>query len=158
MVRGLSTPRKEYDEQLTSSWTPTITTKAKWQLNFPTYDLTSRALAFVSAFSHAQIKERSPGHQLSPGLQSTKAIVSPKRLGAHSLKGSPKNSGLRCSENVGSLCKWTRFTLPSKSLLPKGYAHVSCHCLRCRVTRMRSMSWLPKISMGLDGLAPTALR
>jgi hypothetical protein len=37
----------------------------------------------------------------------------------------------------------------------EGYTHVSCHCPRCRVTRMRPMSWLPKISMGLtlDGLA-----
>jgi phage FluMu protein Com len=31
----------------------------------------------------------------------------------------------------------------------EGYTHVSCHCPRCRVTRIRPMSWLPKISMGL---------
>jgi hypothetical protein len=31
----------------------------------------------------------------------------------------------------------------------EGYTHVSCHCPRCRVIRMRPMSWLPKISMGL---------
>jgi phage FluMu protein Com len=29
------------------------------------------------------------------------------------------------------------------------YTHVSCHCPRCRMTRIRPMSWLPKISMGL---------
>ena len=31
----------------------------------------------------------------------------------------------------------------------EGYTHVSCHCPRCRATRVRPMSWLPKISMGL---------
>jgi hypothetical protein len=31
----------------------------------------------------------------------------------------------------------------------EGYTHVSCHCPRCRMTRMRPMGWLPKISMGL---------
>ena len=29
------------------------------------------------------------------------------------------------------------------------YTHIECHCPRCRVTRMRSISWLPRISMGL---------
>jgi len=29
-------PRKEYDEQLISSWTLGITAEAEWQLNFPT--------------------------------------------------------------------------------------------------------------------------
>jgi hypothetical protein len=29
------------------------------------------------------------------------------------------------------------------------YTHVSCHWPRCRMTRMRPKSWLPKISMGL---------
>jgi hypothetical protein len=31
----------------------------------------------------------------------------------------------------------------------EGYTHISCHCPRCRMTRVRPMSWLPKISMGL---------
>ncbi len=30
-----------------------------------------------------------------------------------------------------------------------GYTHVECFCPRCRVTRLRPMSWLPRISMGL---------
>ena len=30
-----------------------------------------------------------------------------------------------------------------------GYTHVECFCPRCRVIRLRPMSWLPKISMGL---------
>src|SRR4051812_24780425 len=30
-----------------------------------------------------------------------------------------------------------------------GYTHVECHCPRCRVTRLRSMNWLPRITMGL---------
>jgi hypothetical protein len=31
----------------------------------------------------------------------------------------------------------------------EGYTHIACHCPRCRVTRMRPISWLPRISMGL---------
>ena len=31
----------------------------------------------------------------------------------------------------------------------EGYAHIACHCPRCRVTRMRPIKWLPRISMGL---------
>jgi hypothetical protein len=36
-----------------------------------------------------------------------------------------------------------------------GYTHVECFCPRCRVIRLRPMSWLPRISMGLtlDALA-----
>src|SRR5689334_2168736 len=36
-----------------------------------------------------------------------------------------------------------------------GYTHVECFCPRCRVIRLRPMSWLPKISLGLtlDALA-----
>jgi hypothetical protein len=30
-----------------------------------------------------------------------------------------------------------------------GYTHVECFCPRCRVTRLRPMDWLPRISMGL---------
>ena len=30
-----------------------------------------------------------------------------------------------------------------------GYTHVECFCPRCRMTRLRLMSWLPRISMGL---------
>ena len=30
-----------------------------------------------------------------------------------------------------------------------GYTHVECFCPRCPVIRLRPMSWLPKISMGL---------
>jgi hypothetical protein len=37
----------------------------------------------------------------------------------------------------------------------EGYTHVECFCPRCRVIRLRPMSWLPRISMGLtlDALA-----
>lgn len=31
----------------------------------------------------------------------------------------------------------------------EGYTHIQCHCPRCRIIRLRPMSWLPKISMGL---------
>jgi len=31
----------------------------------------------------------------------------------------------------------------------EGYTHIECFCPRCRVIRLRSMSWLPRISMGL---------
>ena len=31
----------------------------------------------------------------------------------------------------------------------EGYTHIECFCPRCRVIRLRPMSWLPKISMGL---------
>ena len=30
-----------------------------------------------------------------------------------------------------------------------GFTQIECHCPRCRVTRLRSISWLPRISMGL---------
>ena len=30
-----------------------------------------------------------------------------------------------------------------------GFTHVECYCPRCRMTRLRLMSWLPRISMGL---------
>ena len=30
-----------------------------------------------------------------------------------------------------------------------GFTHVQCYCPRCRVTRLRPISWLPRISMGL---------
>jgi hypothetical protein len=38
---------------------------------------------------------------------------------------------------------WTRCVLPSRS------SHIACHCPRCRVTRLRPIGWLPRISMGL---------
>ena len=30
-----------------------------------------------------------------------------------------------------------------------GYAHVDCYCPRRRMTRLRPISWLPRISLGL---------
>ena len=30
-----------------------------------------------------------------------------------------------------------------------GYTHVQCFCPRCRVIRLRPISWLPRISLGL---------
>jgi hypothetical protein len=30
-----------------------------------------------------------------------------------------------------------------------GYTHVQCFCPRCRAIRLRPISWLPRISMGL---------
>ena len=32
----------------------------------------------------------------------------------------------------------------------EGYTHVECFCPRCRIIRLRPMSWLPKISMGFS--------
>jgi hypothetical protein len=37
----------------------------------------------------------------------------------------------------------------------EGYTHVECFCPRCRVTQVRTMSWLPKISMGLTLAQPS---
>ena len=31
----------------------------------------------------------------------------------------------------------------------EGFTHIECHCPRCRVTRLRPMNWVPRISMGL---------
>jgi hypothetical protein len=31
----------------------------------------------------------------------------------------------------------------------EGFTHVECYCPRCRMTRLRPISWLPRISMGL---------
>jgi hypothetical protein len=31
----------------------------------------------------------------------------------------------------------------------EGFTHVECYCPRCRVIRLRPISWLPRISMGL---------
>jgi hypothetical protein len=38
----------------------------------------------------------------------------------------------------------------------EGYTHIACSCPRCRVIRLRPMSWLPKISMGLTLAALSA--
>jgi hypothetical protein len=32
----------------------------------------------------------------------------------------------------------------------EAYTHVECYCPRCRVIRLRPISWLPHISMGLN--------
>jgi hypothetical protein len=31
----------------------------------------------------------------------------------------------------------------------EGFTHIECYCPRCRVIRLRPMSWLPRISLGL---------
>ena len=31
----------------------------------------------------------------------------------------------------------------------EGFTHVECYCPRCRMIRLRLISWLPRISMGL---------
>jgi hypothetical protein len=31
----------------------------------------------------------------------------------------------------------------------EGFTHVKCFCPRCRMIRLRPISWLPRISMGL---------
>jgi hypothetical protein len=33
-----------------------------------------------------------------------------------------------------------------------GHTHIECYCPRCRATRLRPISWLPRISMGLNGI------
>jgi hypothetical protein len=30
-----------------------------------------------------------------------------------------------------------------------GYTHIECYCPRCRMTRLRPLSWFPRISLGL---------
>ena len=37
----------------------------------------------------------------------------------------------------------------TEEFVAEGYTHVECFCPRCRVIKLRPMSWLPKISMGL---------
>jgi hypothetical protein len=32
----------------------------------------------------------------------------------------------------------------------EGFTHVACYCPRCRMTRLRPISWLPRISLGLN--------
>ena len=36
-----------------------------------------------------------------------------------------------------------------EEFVSEGFTHVECHCPRCRMTRSRPISWLPKVSMGL---------
>jgi hypothetical protein len=36
-----------------------------------------------------------------------------------------------------------------EEFVAEGFTHIECHCPRCRVTRLRQISWLPRISMGL---------
>jgi hypothetical protein len=36
------------------------------------------------------------------------------------------------------------------------YTHIECMCPRCRAIRLRPMSWLPRISMGLTLAALSA--
>ena len=52
-----------------------------------------------------------------------------------------------------SLCQALRMDDPLHATIEEfaaeGYTHIACHCPRCRMTRLRTMSWLPKISMGL---------
>jgi hypothetical protein len=36
-----------------------------------------------------------------------------------------------------------------KEFAGEGYSHIECFCPRCRVIRLRPMSWLPRILMGL---------
>ena len=38
----------------------------------------------------------------------------------------------------------------------EGYTHIACSCPRCRMIRLRPMSWLPRISMGLTLAALSA--
>ena len=41
-------------------------------------------------------------------------------------------------------------SLPSAAeFAAEGFTHIVCHCPRCRMTRLRPISWLPRISMGL---------
>src|SRR5262245_44688704 len=34
-------------------------------------------------------------------------------------------------------------------LVAEGFTHIQCYCPRCRTTRLRPISWLPRISLGL---------
>jgi hypothetical protein len=36
-----------------------------------------------------------------------------------------------------------------EQLAARGYTQIECFCPRCRVIRLRLMSWLPRVSMGL---------
>ena len=31
----------------------------------------------------------------------------------------------------------------------EGFTHIECYCPRCRMTRFRPISWLPRLSLGL---------
>ena len=55
---------------------------------------------------------------------------------------------LRRNKNVAEIERWTRSTT-IEEFAAEGYTHIECFCPRCRVIRLRLMSWLPRISMGL---------
>jgi hypothetical protein len=44
-----------------------------------------------------------------------------------------------------------------EEFIAEGYTHIECYCPRCRATRLRPISWLPRISMGLT-LAQLSVR
>ena len=45
---------------------------------------------------------------------------------------------------------WPDDVQKTRSRAADGYTHVECYCPRCRMTRLRPISWLPRISMGLN--------
>src|SRR5262245_15508399 len=36
-----------------------------------------------------------------------------------------------------------------RRVVAEGFTHIQCYCPRCRTTRLRPNSWLPRISLGL---------
>ena len=61
------------------------------------------------------------------------------------------SSGNRPSDGAFAAMVWQMNPLHAtiEEFAGDGFTHVECHCPRCRMTRLRPISWLPRISMGL---------
>ena len=60
-------------------------------------------------------------------------------------------SGRLCRERSGLICFGDMDPLHAtiEEFAADDFTHVECYCPRCRMTRLRPISWLPRISMGL---------
>ena len=63
----------------------------------------------------------------------------------------PNAPGRVCREGCRLLCFGAMDPLHAtiEEFAADGYTHVECFCPRCRVIRLRSISFLPRISLGL---------
>jgi len=53
------------------------------------------------------------------------------------------------SPQVGAQSKTSKDDATIEDFAAEGYTHVECFCPRCRVIRLRQISWLPRISLRL---------
>jgi hypothetical protein len=47
------------------------------------------------------------------------------------------------------LCSSPGLQTTIEEFAAEGFTHVACYCPRCRMMRLRPISWLPRISLGL---------